>query len=291
MRLVFLDSRDLIDCVEHADPCDYEYLARWLRKRRASLVYTLTNVIETMPRTRPIDYAVEIAHRLDYMPHIFIRHSELSTIEFKNALSAFATGRSSEVHLPLRETFWRLLPHPPDDTKPATSLLHRAFDQMSMAEQLRLILMGDEWIDYGRESADELAAVLEIHRQVLGSGVPNKQLFRNSVASQLDSLSLTVDNVTRFADWLFREPSICAAWRFGHEAFQEMRRDRGVAMTRSDLQDFTHVYLLPYVSAATLDAQWRDYCRRAGQRLGKIGIELPYLRNLCADTTEVLNAI
>jgi hypothetical protein len=248
----------------------------------------MSNVIEVMPRGREIDYALEIAHRLDHLPHVFLQHSELSTIEFRHALAAFSTGHKAEMRLPFRPTFWRLLPHPPDDS--ATAILHQEFDTLSMPEQLRLILMGDEWIDYARESADELASVLEIHRRMLGSGVPNKVLFRGSVVSQLDSLSFNVHDATGFADWLFREPSVCAAWRLGHEAFQEMRRDRGVIMTKSDLQDFSHVYLLPHVSAATLDAQWREYCRRAGERLSKIGIELPYLRNLYADTSEVLNA-
>jgi hypothetical protein len=82
----------------------------------------------------------------------------------------------------------------------------------------------------------------------------------------------------------------CPGWRLGHEAFQELRLDQTASMKTSDPSDLTHVYFLPYVAAATLDRQWRDYCRRAGRRLAKIGIHMPYLANLYADTAELLSS-
>ena len=291
-KLIFLDSRDIIDCIEHADPCDHLTLSRLLRDRDACLVYTASNVLETMPRERPLEEALELARRLELLPHVFVRHSEISALEFQQALAIFPERRSpATLALPFHLTFWRLLPHPADDRDAMTATLNRSFDRMPMTEQLRLILLGDAWVNHGAEYADELASVLDVHRRALGVSPPNKALFRYSVVTQLKHLSLNVSSPVRFADWLFRLPLVCAAWRLGHEAFQEMRRDQTVAMTRSDLQDFSHVYLLPYVSAATLDAQWREYCRRTGERLRKIGIELPYLENLHADTSEVLQAL
>jgi hypothetical protein len=184
-HLIFLDSRDLIDCVEHSDPCDHIVLAERLRERGAALVLTMTNVLEMIPRGRPVSEAVELARRLESIPHVFAYHSDISTLEFENAIVAFREGSSLELRLPLRSSFWRVLVPSSLAEDPARAEFHRSLDLMPMSEYLRLALMDGEGVSSGKQLVDELAAVLGDHRDVLGVGPPSKALFRHSVQNQL----------------------------------------------------------------------------------------------------------
>jgi hypothetical protein len=289
-RLVFLDSRDLIDCVEHSDPFDHLVLAKRLRERDAAIVLTMTNVVETIPRGRTIEDAVELMRRLESVPHVFIHHAELSALEFREAVNAFQAGTFPEPRLPFRRSFWRALVPPSIADHPARANFHRVLDGLPMSEQLRFALLDGEAIQSREESVDELAAILSDHRRVLGVTPPNKALFEHAVRTQLAHFAFEVADVTAFSDWMFRSPMVCAGWRLGHEAFHELRIDQTASITVNGLQDLIHVYFLPYVAAATLDKQWREYCRRATRRLAKIGVHLPYVANLYADTAELMLA-
>jgi hypothetical protein len=99
---------------------------------------------------------------------------------------------------------------------------------------------------------------------------------------QLAELNLQIDNFAAFFEWLYRDPKICPGWRLLQETFQEFRSDSNAAVSRGDMPDLTHIYLVPYVRAATLDRKWREYVSRAAQRIVRDGIAVSYsvFRNL-----------
>lgn len=291
--LVFLDSRDLIACIEHARPVGHVALARELRERNAVIVLTMTNVLETIPRGRSIRETVDLVERLESLPHLFVRYSELSLREFNEAVRAFSTGAAPIVELPICKSFWRVLVPASVADDPAQAEFHRALDKVPMSEQIRLALgngwqIGSDSNEFDPSSTRELVGVLNVHREILGVSQPNKRLFYHAVATQLEHFQLTVDDFDSFADWLFHSPNVCAAWRLGHEVFQELRLDQTAGITGNGVTDLTHVYFLPYVAAGTLDKQWRDYCHRAARRLARVGIELPYANRLHANIADML---
>src|SRR6266404_936049 len=119
-NLIFLDSRDLINCVEKHQPCGASRLARDLHREAASLVLTFTTVLESIPRTPNQDYAVKFVRRLETIPHVFVPHTEISTHEFKEAVVAFNAGQRPNHSLPIASTwatyvctFAPALPPPP----------------------------------------------------------------------------------------------------------------------------------------------------------------------------------
>jgi hypothetical protein len=288
---VFLDSRDLIDCVEHNDPCDYLTLRDELRTWGLALVYTSSNVLEVVPRNRPLSYVVDILNRLESLPHVFIRHTSILPLEFSAAVNAFENRCDPQpVLLPSESTFWRLLPHPAPTTD-RDAFVQATLDGLPLSEQLRFALMDGGSVDADPQRGQDFASVLKVHRDRLKSDVPSKRTFRLAFRSQLHSLRLNVANTMRFADWAFRNPQVCPAWRLGHESFEELRRDRSVITGSNDVNDYTHLYLIPYVAAATLDHQWREYCGRAHRRLSAIGIDLPYIEHIYRDTAALLEAL
>jgi hypothetical protein len=289
---VFLDSRDLINCLEHARPLDHIAFAEYLRSRNAAIILTMTNVLETLPRGRPVADTVELARRLESLPHVFVRYSEISTHEFTDAVEAFRDGTACNPSLRLCRSFWRVLVPSAVADDPSRDASHDALDRLPMSEQLRLAFHGGQELgssdDYDPDTTAELDSVLIAHRDVLGVNPPSKALFRHAVATQLSSFNLHVGDVARFADWLFRSPMVCPAWRLGHEVFQEMRLDRSARINGNGVTDLTHAYFVPYASAATLDKQWRSYFDRVVSRLTKVGIEVPYGRNVYSDIGELV---
>src|SRR6476619_5814506 len=76
-ELLFLDSRDLIDCIEHHTPCGLPRLYRSLSRRNGVLVLTFTNVVESTPRSSDQNYASHFLARLEALPHVFASHTEV----------------------------------------------------------------------------------------------------------------------------------------------------------------------------------------------------------------------
>lgn len=289
--LVFLDSRDLIDCVEHNKPCSYETLRERLLDHHVSLVYTFTNVMESIPRARSLSYQATFLNRLESLPHIIVKHTAISTYEFADARESFHAAREPNPCLPVVPSFWRIFQHPPDSIDSKTELFHAVFDQLGLAEQIILALSDRKSFDFSSMHRDDLEIILDMHRKQLATSEPGKVLFRHAVTQQLHSMNLTVDDIEKFAGWLFRFPTVCPGWRLGHEAFQELRRDRDVKLRKSDVPDLSHVYLVPYVALATLDGQWRSYCERATRRLCGQGFSIDYDARIVANTATVLDRL
>src|SRR5207253_3097045 len=104
----------------------------------------------------------------------------------------------------------------------------------------------------------------------------NKQVLAAMAQSQLDWLKLSVSDFGNFFEWLYRDPKICPGWRLLQEVFQEFRTDLHASVLKGDVPDMSHIYLVPYVRAATLDRKWREYVKRAVQRLGAEGFIASY---------------
>jgi len=286
--LIFLDSRDLIDVVDYSRPISALALANELRARDAVLLLTMTNVLESTARGPDIQRVADLLRRLEGVPHVFSNHSNISEREFLDAQQAAAVGRAASPTLLLHPSFWRALVPTSIADDPARADFHELLDNLPMADQVAAALMDGRGFSWNLDFAAAMGDVLGGQREVLGAGPPNKELFRYFVGEQLAGFGLEVPDLVAFANWLFRSPEACPGWRLGHESFQELRRDVKVRFKESDTRDLMHIYFIPYVSAATLDAQWREYCARAGRRLAAVGITLPYLQNIHRNLDDLL---
>jgi len=282
-NLIFIDSRDLIECVERHVPCGVVRLATELRKRNTATVLSFSNLLEVIPRKQKLSYACEFANRLERIPHVFVPHTHVSTFEFNEAVAAFKENRPPRHVLQTFDSYGSYVctfapgPPPPPEWVAEVS-------RVSLSDHVRALLTDGESIELDEHETHRAAMqkVLDQHRSVLGSKRTNKKLLAEMVENQLAEQHLDVDNFGAFFEWLYRDPQICPGWRLLHEVFQEFRTDSTAFVSQSDVPDFTHIYLVPYVRAATLDRKWREYVRRASQRLVREGIAVSYpvYRNL-----------
>jgi hypothetical protein len=282
-NLVFIDSRDLIECVERHVPCGVTRLASEFRKRNAAAVLSFSNLLEVIPRKQKLSYACEFAKRLEQIPHVFIPHTHVSTFEFNEAVVAFREKRRPNHTLPTLDSYGSYLCTFAPGSPPSPEFVAEV-SRVSLSDHVRALLTDGESIELDSHQIHRAAMqkVLDQHRAVLGSKRTSKKLLAEMVEGQLAELNLEVENFAAFFDWLYRDPQICPGWRLLQEVFQEFRTDSTASVSESDVPDLTHIYLVPYVRAATLDGKWREYVRRASQRLVREGISVSYpvFRNL-----------
>jgi hypothetical protein len=204
--LIFLDSRDLIDVVDHSRPISHLALAKELRARDAVLLLTMTNVLESAARVPDIERIVDLLRRLERVPHVFSNHSNISEREFRDAQGAAATGGASAPTLLLHRSFWRALVPASIADDPTRSDFHEMLDNLPMADQVGVALTDDQGFNWNPDFAAAMRDIVARHREVLGAGPPNKELFQYFVGDQLAGFNLEVPDLVAFANWLSDHP-------------------------------------------------------------------------------------
>ena len=297
--LVFLDSRDLIDCLERSRPIDSFGLGRTLRQKQARLVVTMTTLTElfpggTVPSHADVERGVSLAHKLDHIPHCFVRHTTIPAREFRSAFRAWqshATGSVEHV-VPFVSRFYETLWKPAAGTTDVlvrsdeSEMLHR----MTVWEQLRILSLRPESLRWSDTYTVKAAAALDADRANYGSKRGTRAALEAAVSRHLQSIGFREprDGVSRFAKWLRTQPTVCPGWRIGWDAWEEYRSNTNSPFVAGDLRDFSHLSILPYVTHFTADAKWRDMLGRARKRRERDNLPVPYFGNAYAKLDDVL---
>ncbi|HEU4888671.1 MAG TPA: hypothetical protein VFV49_12360 [Thermoanaerobaculia bacterium] len=150
---------------------------------------------------------------------------------------------------------------------------------------MRSWLLAGAGVDFDDQFRQIIAKTITQNRAVLGRKRASKGVLLELISDQLESSGLHVSDVDAFARWVYADPAICPGWRLLQETFQEFRCDIGARVAKGDLPDLTHLSLLPYMRAATLDRKWREYIARARRKLAKDGLFRKY--RLFADLGEL----
>ncbi|MEA2337188.1 MAG: hypothetical protein QOE82_1195 [Thermoanaerobaculia bacterium] len=274
-NLLFLDSRDLRDCVERHDPCGASRLARDVAAKGYAVVLTFTTVLESISRRVDPDYIVTFMRRLEAIPHVFIPHTGIGLFEFKEAVIAFDERREPNHVLPRYTSWASYLSAAAPGPALAKDVLQQ-LDAVPLSEHVASWLRADADIEFGDHFRQRIAATVAQNREVLGSTRAGKAVFAQLVATELELNHLKVSDLTAFTRWLYSNPAVCPGWRLMQETFQEFRCDVGARVAKGDLPDLTHLLLVPYMRAATLDRKWREYVGRAKQKLAKQGLTMSY---------------
>jgi len=214
--------------------------------------------------------------RLEAIPHVFIPHTDIGLFEFNEAALAFSESREPNHVLP-RYLSWAsyVSTSAPEGLAPAKDVLQQ-LDAVPLSDHVGSWLRAGADIEFGDHFRQRIAATLAQNREVLGSTRAGKAVFAQLVATELGQNHLQVPDVNAFTRWLYSNPSRCPGWRLMHETFQEYRCDTGAGIAKGDLPDLTHLLLVPYMRAATLDRKWREYVGRAKQKLAKQGLTMSY---------------
>lgn len=275
--LLYLDSRDLINVFTYRTPIDHQELKRLLLERETKLIYSEENIREIVKRNDLEESRFRLAVMQD-LPRLYVRgRKEIVRQELIYALSAFNSGEPAKTIYPF-VTSWQLR---------FTIPLDLAFSESptdSLVEDILVHLQTNpDLFRNTPEQSDQLKTLVvddRLNERMLE--VQSKAIFRDDVGYQLAKSGLPQNEayVTRFAAWLFTQPSICPGWRLLREtysAYCKNVRDQGQL---GDTPDFGHVFNTPYVDAITLDARMEGYTRSAARQLSLLQPETNYSTRL-----------
>jgi hypothetical protein len=278
--LLYLDSRDLIDIVEHGKPVPADVFDQKLRCGGHTLIYSFYSIsaIAQPLFSNPASTVVtQLLNRLEDFPHRFIQLPSLDLREVREALDAFAESREYVDLQPFTERFDESLVL--DNCGPTRLLLkHGLAESVFELWQTKPAVLKEpsntERTFCGLIDSDRQERIPGFEDYFVGAygGVTNAHHLRPRPA-----------DFRAFARWVCDNPTRCPSLRLVYEVYYHMVRDKSRPPRPTDLADLTHVMAIPYVDLVTLDRNMRHYAKEALRRT------VPqWQARVCEDAREVI---
>jgi hypothetical protein len=257
MRL-FLDTRDLINLLERGEPCSTEAFSSLLRSSGSVVVFSLTHLGEL---AAPLELAgndsavMATLNRVETWPLLYVDEQVIPYRELQVSMDAFLSGRE-------------LPPVDPFVSRPGALVPDRRFLNYSLAE-----LAFEIWrtrpdalrkkpaiIDFLRRSFTERRSAPKT-----GGDIEEFAVALNELASRfrINRAGLPFGD---FARWVWQDSSRCPGISLWFEVRHQLVRNVRDTIKDSDPADLSWLWLLPYVSLATLDDRMRDYVQRVTRK-------------------------
>lgn len=288
---MLLDSRDLIDLVEHGRPITAQHFDAYLRSGTHEIVLSFTNVREL---SSPLATGAEfvrirpLLQCLERFPHVCMKEVTIVATEIHAAVSAFNAGTEYQNCSPYVSRWDHTLSTPPGHVGSAT----------------------DNWIDFRLHEivywinrtnpkafsppSQHLPALREqfrMDRAALRAGqAPARQHFIGAIKRHAAThrVSLPSSREDEFAKWVYQNPDRCPGLRLAHETLRAILTNYADIPETGDFSDLAHVYALPYVGVATMDRRMRHYCSVASRKIARFGSQVNYADRLYEDITTVM---
>jgi hypothetical protein len=284
-----LDSRDLINTIEHECPVSRLALETYLRDRCHLLTLTFTNVREF---ASPVGAGVmfltirPFLQALERMPHCYLKEVTIVAAELQAAVEAFSSGQEYRRPSPYVDRWDRTMT-PSGQRDIAENWINFRLDEIVYSvSRVRP--------DVFRPPAHHLSRLqtqLETDRAALRADrAPAGQHFRNVVRNNAAThrIALPEGREGEFADWVYQDRDICSGLQLNHETYRALMFNYGDIPEAADFSDLAHVAAIPYVDAATLDRRMRDYCVRASAKMVRTGASINYSDRVYRDVADVL---
>jgi hypothetical protein len=263
--LVYLDSRDLIDLLEHERPCTLEEFRRRLVSGKHQLVVSFSNVRElSQPlfEARTSTIVTSLLNQLESMPLKYIREAYICPQEIEEALAAFSEMREYAGISPFVNRFDEACT--PWNKRPATA----SYLNFSLAETVFMLISANPnpLVNVPRHG-ETLRALLEADRRLT-----NPPTLRENFPQVLDRhisqarLPVPKSLVATLANWIYDDPCRCPSVRLSYELYHSIRQNLSDVPRDADIPDVAHAGCIPYVDLITLDNRMRDYVRRVANR-------------------------
>lgn len=271
---ILLDSKDLIDIVEHDRPVKLEDFCSYLYDHDSSLVLTFNNVRElAAPLAQGIDalHVRYLLQKLETLPISYLADVTIPTEEVKEAVRGFNSTTEYKPINPWVSRWDETMPGP----KPAAGKM--------------LILRLDEIVlDIAREDASvfsgysfyekALRQQFENDRTISRSARVPEQNFPKAVGRLIEHYGIEKPNMPMddFAAWIYKDARRCPGFRLGYEVFHELLKNVGDKPEASDIPDISHINAIPYVDVATVDRRMHGYCSQVSRKLQKVQSTIDY---------------
>jgi len=262
MRIYF-DSKDLINILEHSNPCTSNELKKYIINKKHKIVITSIIILEIsepliMKSTKT--NVMRLLNEIEKIPHVFINTANITRLELLNAIDAYYKKNEYKDIYPFVRRFDQTLEK---YGKPPTEILL----DYSMSK-IVWDLYNEDALDGFDKYAVKLRTVFSDERN-LQKKPSLKRIFINTIKKHLLLFKLTPSpkRVESFAEWIYKKPTRCPSIRLNYEVFHEMVKNIGDIPKDSDLEDLLHIQCLPYVDFMTVDRRFYAYVSQAAKNL------------------------
>jgi hypothetical protein len=294
---VFVDSRDLIQLLEHGRPVPMREFAAELTIRRGRVVLSQSNVVELIPQNDTVDAerrrVVELLRKLEQLPHIYIRIPSWYE-EFTAALAAYQTGSDVQTIDPYVEYWWETFFDTPLFIARAVypADLFRYLTSIPLSQQLDIPPEQLRKFRLRTGVAREISEAVKADRNQFGVGRDTREEMIAAITRDFARWRWPPPRggFDDFAVFVRNTPNACPSWRLRFDLYHEYRADPAYRPRSGDIYDLSHAETLPYVTHMTLDKFWRDLCRRAAERLSKAGHSYPHFAKVYPSLKEIVES-
>lgn len=281
---ILLDTKDLIDLVEHEKPLPLSELKIRLQARGAVLIYSFVNIrgfvgpitldAESFPRIR--GYLEE----LELLPHGYIRDTTIDKSELESAIRSFTVGNEYEPISPFVQRFDEVFPR----------FAHSRFSHSHLTYYPLWRIVWDLW-----QAEPALFSPSDKHRRMhelamnLDRKKPRKERRSTGLIEPITAfMRVPPELAARLSPWIWSNPSRCPGLRLLREMGMAMSQNTGYASRKDDLFDVSQILVIPYVDAATLDRTMTDYFSRVTRALEKLQPPFPLRCKVFRNVSELL---
>lgn len=278
---LYLDTKDLINIFEHANPFSEGQLFQRLQQGSHQLAvsfHTVSELSAPLARSTSKTNVMALLNRLERMPITFI-HSKIDGLELKEALDAFSNQQEYKDIHPFLNRFDQTVDL---DARPATSI----YINYSLAETV-WDLHNHGGLQGLESYAPKMRVLIAADRSLLNP--PSlKTNFVNVLQRSLKlyNLSLSTASLPALATWVYNNANRCPSLRLGHEVWHKIVANKTDALEDSDMEDYQHLTCLPYVDLMTLDKRMHGYVSQALASLG-----LDYHRRIFKSAQDALSCL
>jgi hypothetical protein len=264
---ILLDSKDLINLVEHEKPCPFSEFARRITERGFVVAYSFANIRElAAPDAAERGASLRIRTYLDTLEgtsHCFLSDVTLLKAEEKSATASYSARKEYE---PINPFVSRLDYVFPSFAKPHIKDYHLADIVSDMFKQQPELF---------RPAAKHVAAftsALSLDRKCAKTAGSRKirSDLEEPLAWFLRGESIPRGGAAGLAAWIWESPARCPGMRLLREAGKAMSRNASYMAWGGDIFDLSQLSAIPYVDALTLDRAMVDLYSRVERVLSEL---------------------
>ena len=285
---ILLDSKDLIDVVEHDRPVKLEEFRAYLHDHHSSLVLTFNSIRElAAPLAQGIDslHVRYLLQKLETLPVCYLAEVGIPTEEVQEGVRAFNSGGEYKPISPWVSRWDKTIRGP---RPPIGKMLILRLDEivLDIARVDASVFAGYDFYEQA------LRQQFETDRNIPAFARVPEQNFPKVISRLIEHYG--IEKPTRatddFAAWIYKDPRRCPGLRLGYEVFHELVKNVGDKPDASDIPDLSHINAIPYVDAATLDRRMHGYCSQVGRKLQKAQSTIDYTDRIFPSLNALLSA-
>jgi hypothetical protein len=288
---ILLDSRDLINVVEHGRGTTVDALETYLRAGNHEVVLCFSTVRELagpLSTGTPFLEIRPLLQSLERLPHLYLKEVTIIAIELQAAVDAFSVGTEYRPPSPYVRRWDHTLATPPDQRGTGSDNIVG----LRLDDIVFLINLSNPGVfSPPRHHLATLQHIVESDRALLRAGqLAAKQHFILSVKKHAAShrIRLPEGREDDFARWVYSNPNRCPGLRLNHELFRSITANYGDIPEVGDFTDLALMSAIPYVDGATLDRRMRGYCRSASRKMIRFGASDNYANRVYDDVADLM---